>query len=91
MSKENKSIQDNTIEKALKIIPSYVGPTSANEELCLEIELFNKRVKNLESELKLYKNPSTSLFTGDQEGAEARNSQAEEERKRLYKDGITTY
>ncbi|CAG8629883.1 11121_t:CDS:1, partial [Racocetra persica] len=41
-------------------VSSYLGPISTNKELRSEIDAFNKRVKHLETELKLFKNPDTS-------------------------------
>ncbi|CAG8783178.1 12753_t:CDS:2 [Cetraspora pellucida] len=41
-------------------VSSYLGPTSTNEELWSEIDALNKRVKHLETELELFKNPGIS-------------------------------
>ncbi|CAG8834895.1 18561_t:CDS:1, partial [Racocetra persica] len=42
---------------SFRIVPNHLGPTSANKELWSEIEMLNKKIEDLESELDLYKNP----------------------------------
>ncbi|CAG8836750.1 13586_t:CDS:1, partial [Racocetra persica] len=46
-----------TSSSSSRIIPNHLGPTSANEELWSKIEMLNKKIEDLESELDLYKNP----------------------------------